>query len=95
MEAITRSVADSLAEERERGDMSASADRTSLVHQRTGQPCPVCGDTIRAVEYRSYTVLLLPDLPDRRQDPGRQHPEQVRDHRRTGEAAPAQDAALK
>ena len=40
--------------------MSSSADRTSLVHQRTGQPCPVCGDTIRAVEYRSYTVCYCP-----------------------------------
>ena len=45
-----------LTEERTREDMSSSKDRTSHVHSRAGEACPVCGDTIRAVEYASYTV---------------------------------------
>jgi formamidopyrimidine-DNA glycosylase len=26
------------------------------VHGRTGQPCPACGDAVREVAYRDYTV---------------------------------------
>jgi formamidopyrimidine-DNA glycosylase len=26
------------------------------VHHRTGEACPVCGDTVREVAYRDYTV---------------------------------------
>ena len=45
--------------------LSSSKDRPSRVHGRTGEPCPgdgnsVCGDTIRAVEYSSYTVNYCP-----------------------------------
>ena len=40
--------------------MSSSADRPGGVHHRAGEPCPVCGDTVRAVEYRSYTVNYCP-----------------------------------
>lgn len=54
--AIRDAVAEGLAAERERDDMSASKDRPGNVHARTGQPCPVCGDVVRAVEYRDYTV---------------------------------------
>lgn len=54
--AIRDAVAEGLAAERERDDMSSSKQRPSRVHHRTGQPCPVCGDSIRAVEYRDYTV---------------------------------------
>ena len=43
-----------------RDDMSSSADRPGSVHHREGETCPVCGDTIRAVEYRSYTVDYCP-----------------------------------
>lgn len=57
---IATAVADSLAEERDRDAMSSSKDRTSLVHQRTGEPCTACGDAIRAVEYRAYTVNYCP-----------------------------------
>lgn len=46
----------SLAYERGREDMSSSKERPGAVHHRTGEACPVCGDTVRAVEYRSYTV---------------------------------------
>jgi formamidopyrimidine-DNA glycosylase len=58
--AIGACVAESLAYERTRSDMSSSKDRPGAVHHRTGEPCPVCGDTVRAVEYRSYTVNYCP-----------------------------------
>jgi len=58
--AMGESIAESLAYERTRSDMSSSADRPGAVHHREGQTCPVCGDTIRAVEYRSYTVSYCP-----------------------------------
>ena len=54
--AIDHCVADGLAYERTRGDMSSSKDRPSAVHSRTGEACPVCSDTIRDVKYSSYTV---------------------------------------
>lgn len=54
--AIQASVAEALEVERTRDDISASADRPSRVHNRVGQACPVCGDEVRSVEYRSYTV---------------------------------------
>jgi formamidopyrimidine-DNA glycosylase len=40
--------------------MSSSKNRTSRVHGRTGEPCPECGDEIRAVEYSGYTVNYCP-----------------------------------
>lgn len=59
-EAIAASIAESLEYERTRDDMSSSAERPGAVHHRTDEPCPVCGDTVRAVEYRSYTVNYCP-----------------------------------
>jgi formamidopyrimidine-DNA glycosylase len=59
-EAIGACIAESLAAERKRSDMSSSAERPGDVHHREGEPCPVCGDTVRAVEYRSYTVNYCP-----------------------------------
>jgi len=58
--AIHDAVEEGLAYERGRPDMSASADRPGNVHHRTGEPCPVCGDTVRAVEYSTYTVNYCP-----------------------------------
>ena len=58
--AMGECIAESLSYERTRSDMSSSADRPGAVHHREGQTCPVCGDTIRAVEYRSYTVNYCP-----------------------------------
>ena len=60
VEAIHASINESLAYERGRDTMSSSADRPGSVHHREGQTCPVCGDTIRAVEYRSYTIDYCP-----------------------------------
>lgn len=58
--AIRDTVAEGLAFERARTDMSSSADRPGGVHKRTGEACPVCGDVIREVSYSSYTVNYCP-----------------------------------
>ena len=50
----------SLAYERTRDDMSSSKERPGNVHHREGEACPVCGDTVRAVDYRRYTVNYCP-----------------------------------
>jgi formamidopyrimidine-DNA glycosylase len=60
VEAIHACVDEGLSYERQRDDMSASADRPGNVHHRTGEPCPVCGDTVREVSYSSYTVNYCP-----------------------------------
>ena len=58
--AIHDAVDEGLAYERTRPDMSASADRPGNVHHRNGQPCPVCGDTVREVTYAKYQVNYCP-----------------------------------
>jgi formamidopyrimidine-DNA glycosylase len=60
VKAIRDAVAEGLEYERGRDDMSSSKDRPGRVHHRTGEACPVCGDTIRAVEYSGYTVNYCP-----------------------------------
>ena len=60
VEAIAETVAEGLEYERTRPDMSSSKDRPGSVHGRAGEPCPVCGDEIRAVEYSGYTVNYCP-----------------------------------
>jgi formamidopyrimidine-DNA glycosylase len=54
--AIGACIEESLAYERSRPDMSSSKERPGAVHHRTGEPCPVCGEPVRAVEYNAYTV---------------------------------------
>ena len=58
--AIREAVAEGLEYERSRDDMSSSKDRPGRVHGRTGEACPVCGDTIRSVSYSGYTVAYCP-----------------------------------
>lgn len=60
VDAIHSTVDEGLAYERTRPDMSASADRPGAVHGRTGEACPVCDDTVRAVTYSGYTVAYCP-----------------------------------
>ena len=60
VDALQQCIAEGLEYERTRGDMSSSKDRPSAVHAQTGEPCPVCGDTIRAVSYSGYTVNYCP-----------------------------------
>ena len=57
---IHHTIDEGLAYDRTRADMSNSADRPSAVHGRIGEACPVCNDTVRAVEYRKYTVMYCP-----------------------------------
>ncbi|MGH9271500.1 MAG: DNA-formamidopyrimidine glycosylase family protein [Ilumatobacteraceae bacterium] len=58
--AIREAVAEGLDYERTRDDMSSSKERPGRVHHRAGEPCPICGDTVRAVEYSGYTVNYCP-----------------------------------
>ncbi len=58
--AIHDAIDDGLTYERTRTDMSSSADRPGRVHNRVGEACPVCGDTIRSVSYSGYTVAYCP-----------------------------------
>jgi formamidopyrimidine-DNA glycosylase len=58
--AIAEVVGESLTYERSRTDMSSSADRPGAVHHHTGQPCPVCSDTVREVRYNAYSVNYCP-----------------------------------
>ena len=58
--AIRACIDESLAAERSRSEMVKSAEREGAVHHRVGEPCPVCGDVIRSVEYRAYTVAYCP-----------------------------------
>ena len=60
LDAIHASIADSLTYERGRTDMSSSKERPGAVHHRAGEPCPVCGDQVRSVEYNAYTVSYCP-----------------------------------
>lgn len=60
VEAMRACIEEGLREDRLRDDMSSSKDRPSAVHKRTGEPCPVCGDAVRAVEYSGYTVNYCP-----------------------------------
>jgi formamidopyrimidine-DNA glycosylase len=60
VEAIQVCVNEGLAYERGLEEMSASADRLGHVHHRVGEPCPECGDEVRAVEYSRYTVAYCP-----------------------------------
>jgi formamidopyrimidine-DNA glycosylase len=54
--AVVACVDEGLAYERSRDDMSSSKERPGAVHGRKGEPCVVCGDEIRTVEYSKYTV---------------------------------------
>ena len=60
VDAIRSAVTEGLAFERARAEMSASKDRPAAVHDRAGEACPTCGDTVRAVVYRDYTVNYCP-----------------------------------
>ena len=54
--AIGSRIQAALDHERTLDAMSRAADRPGAVHRRAGDTCPVCGDTVRAVEYRAYEV---------------------------------------
>ena len=58
--ALTGVVARATDHERTLNDIGKSIDRPSKVHNRAGEPCLDCDDTIRTVEYRAYTVYYCP-----------------------------------
>ena len=53
-------VAKATDHERTLDGIGKSVDRPSKVHNRAGEPCLDCDDTIRTVEYRRYTVYYCP-----------------------------------
>lgn len=65
-EATQRVVAAATDHERTLDDIGKSADRPSKMHNHADDPCPgradagPCGDTVRTVEYRKYTVYYCP-----------------------------------
>lgn len=58
--ALGEVVARATAHERTLSDIGKSVDRPSKVHNRAGEPCLDCDDTIRTVTYRRYTVYYCP-----------------------------------
>ena len=67
--AMRETLADALARADGVSASELKAEKKSglRVHGRNGEPCPVCGDTVRQVIYSDIDVPVLPDLPDRRQ----------------------------
>ncbi|WP_329179593.1 Fpg/Nei family DNA glycosylase [Streptomyces sp. NBC_01477] len=61
-EVIGTTLADAV--QRSRGlplrDLKAEKKSGLRVHGRTGQPCPVCGDTVREVSYRDSSLQYCP-----------------------------------
>jgi formamidopyrimidine-DNA glycosylase len=55
-DAIHETVDEGLAFERRQKSMSSSEERPAATHNRKGEACPVCSDTIREVKYSSYKV---------------------------------------
>ncbi len=41
-------------------ELKGDKKRTMRVHGRTGEPCPVCGDTVREVSYSSRSLQYCP-----------------------------------
>ena len=75
--AIRESVAEGLAYERTRDDMSASKDRPGRVHGRAGRGLPGVRRHRAGRRVLGLHRELLPDVPDRRQGAGRQHDQPV------------------
>ncbi len=62
LDAIRTTLADALAGERERtgGLSEPRLGERFRVHNRSGTPCPECGDGMRRVSYESYEVTYCP-----------------------------------
>lgn len=59
--AIDQVVADGLVEERKiESGYPTKKVKHWLVHNKHGEPCPVCGDTLRRVSYESYEITYCP-----------------------------------
>ena len=42
------------------GELKKEKKTSMRVHGRTGQPCPVCGDTVREVSYADSSLQYCP-----------------------------------
>jgi formamidopyrimidine-DNA glycosylase len=61
LEAIDFVVADGLAEERKiESGYPTKKTKHWMVHNKNGEPCPACGDTLRRVSYESYEITYCP-----------------------------------
>jgi formamidopyrimidine-DNA glycosylase len=61
LEAIGTTLADALEAERTRcGGLPTKIGDHFTVHNRYGEPCPVCGDDLRRVSYESHEVTYCP-----------------------------------
>jgi formamidopyrimidine-DNA glycosylase len=61
LDAVTTTLADGLARERERtGGLAGKLGGGFAVHGRSGTPCPRCGADLRRVSYDSYEVAYCP-----------------------------------
>lgn len=61
LDAIGDVLADALAAERRRtGGLPTRIGDHFTVHNRYGEPCPVCGDDLRRVSYESHEVTYCP-----------------------------------
>jgi formamidopyrimidine-DNA glycosylase len=61
LEATHQILADGLERERLRtGGLPNKLGDGWIVHKATGQPCPVCGDTLHRVSYESHEVVYCP-----------------------------------
>jgi len=76
IEALHSVLDDALGVERKRsGGLPTKLGDHFVVHNRAGEPCPVCGDDLRRVSYESHEVVYCPTcqtggkrLSDRRMD---------------------------
>jgi formamidopyrimidine-DNA glycosylase len=61
LDAIRDVLADALEAERRRGGgLPTKIGDHFTVHNRAGEPCPVCGDDLRRVSYESHEVVYCP-----------------------------------
>ena len=61
-EAIKTTLSDAVrrAAELDAGELKAEKKANLRVHARTGQPCPVCGDTVREVSFADSSLQYCP-----------------------------------
>jgi formamidopyrimidine-DNA glycosylase len=61
LDALGEVMADGLVHERKRkGGLPTKLGDHWIVHNRNGEPCPVCGDTLRRVSFESHEIAYCP-----------------------------------
>ena len=69
VERLAAAIDDELARGLELRELGRKNDAVYRVHDRLGEPCHVCGEPLAAGGLRGAHDLLLPHLPDGREDP--------------------------